>query len=218
MPRGVTVRSGRGRSAEATTPSAPVLRRAWSAASAAAGWRTPSDWAHPAVDAVCEVLADGGDVWACAQRLGAARAAAGVGLGEALADIDAVIEVVGGAHADEASARPSRQVRGDHGHDGERPEPLEIAARGGCGCGHGGVLSGRRATAGASLMEPLPYAAHRWPLFRARDVRLARRGPNEGRPEKRKGPGWKPGPKVRATLDDAVLSLPGLDSNQEPVG
>ncbi|GGM01665.1 hypothetical protein [Nakamurella endophytica] len=64
------------------------IRRVWSARADGAGWAFPADWHTPAVDAVCEAVSAGGDVWAPAERLGQDRAASGVSLAEALADID----------------------------------------------------------------------------------------------------------------------------------
>lgn len=69
------------------------LCRQWSDRSDGAGWAFPSDWHVSAIDAVCEAIADGAEVWAAAERLGQARAAAGVSLGEALADIDVLCAI-----------------------------------------------------------------------------------------------------------------------------
>ena len=51
-------------------------------------------------------------------------------------------------------------------------------------------------------------------------VSRGRRASTTSTPEtgKGKGPGWKPGPSFESRADDAGLSLPGLDSNQEPIG
>jgi len=71
-----------------------TLRTQWWQKVADASWSCPADWAQPAVDAVCEAIAADRDVWASAERLGATRAASGVGLGEALADVDALAALV----------------------------------------------------------------------------------------------------------------------------
>lgn len=69
------------------------LRREWSDRANGAGWAFPSDWHVGAIEAVCEAIADRTDVWAAAERLGQARAAAGVSLGEALADVDGLCAI-----------------------------------------------------------------------------------------------------------------------------
>ena len=102
MVKGIPAWGERGRNPHTLAGSTPAsselsprsLRAAWRDRSSVVGWTTPSDWAAPAVDAICEVIVGGGDVWPCAERLGAARAAAGVGLGEALADTDALAALV----------------------------------------------------------------------------------------------------------------------------
>lgn len=71
-----------------TTLTSADLRDRWYEQSSAAGWAFVSDWHHPAVDALCEACLLGENVWAPAERLGAARAHKGVSLGETLADLD----------------------------------------------------------------------------------------------------------------------------------
>ncbi|WP_425955334.1 hypothetical protein [Xylanimonas sp. McL0601] len=71
----------------AGVPSAADLREAWRAASLANVWLRPGDWYHPAVDALAEAVEAGVEPFAAAQRLGAARGASGVGMGEALDDL-----------------------------------------------------------------------------------------------------------------------------------
>lgn len=66
----------------------------WATRAAASGWSFPSDWRVPAIEAVCEAVCAGAEVWPAAERLGMARAAAGVSLGEALADIDGLCAMV----------------------------------------------------------------------------------------------------------------------------
>lgn len=63
-------------------------------------WSFPSDWNSPAAEAVCEAIAADGDAFPAAERLGRARAAAGVGLGETLADIDQLVAIVPPQYAD----------------------------------------------------------------------------------------------------------------------
>ncbi len=78
----------------------PVVERSsaelcheWKERSSAYGWAFPSDWHVPAVDAVCDAITSDADVWAAAERLGRTRAAAGVSLAEALADVDGLSAV-----------------------------------------------------------------------------------------------------------------------------
>ncbi|MCG8920786.1 GGDEF domain-containing protein, partial [Actinokineospora sp. PR83] len=56
---------------------AAALRSRWRAASLAAGWRYPSDWATAEVDAVCRAAAAGADLAAPLAALGRARAHGG---------------------------------------------------------------------------------------------------------------------------------------------
>lgn len=70
------------------------LRSRWRAASLAAGWRFPSDWGVPEVDDVCQSVLSGADVAAALACLGAARARAGAGLEETLADLAALHAVL----------------------------------------------------------------------------------------------------------------------------
>jgi hypothetical protein len=76
------------------------LRDHWRAKASAFGWAFASDWDDPAVDAVCDALAAGADVWTAAERLGRDRATAGVSLAEALVDIDALATIVPGRYTD----------------------------------------------------------------------------------------------------------------------
>ncbi len=76
------------------------LRLQWKAGAAAHGWAFPSDWHAPAVDAVCESIIAGADVWPAADRLGRDRAAAGVSLAEALADVDGLATICPARYAD----------------------------------------------------------------------------------------------------------------------
>ncbi len=76
------------------------LQRRWWEQSRDAGWIFSSDWYDPAVDALCEACVSGTDLWPPAQRLGSARASAGVSLGEALADVDELAAVAPNIAAD----------------------------------------------------------------------------------------------------------------------
>lgn len=90
-------------------PCPHALRERWRLATLAAGWRFPSDWGVPAVDAVCEAAAEGRDPLQALARLGRARAQSGAGLEETLHDLAALYTVV--------SAVPGASV--------EEPEPAE---------------------------------------------------------------------------------------------
>lgn len=83
-----------------THRTATELRGQWQAKASAFGWTFPSDWHDPAIDAVCDALAAGTDIWEAAERLGRGRAAAGISLGEALVDIDALATLVPGRYTD----------------------------------------------------------------------------------------------------------------------
>lgn len=70
------------------------LRGRWRTASFAAGWRFPSDWGVPEVDDVCQSVVTGADLPAALGGLGRARARAGAGLDETLADLAALHRVL----------------------------------------------------------------------------------------------------------------------------
>ena len=65
----------------------PHVRERWQSTSAASVWLRPADWYHPAVDAVIEADLSGADAVPAAERLGGARAAAGVGISETIDDL-----------------------------------------------------------------------------------------------------------------------------------
>ncbi|MBQ1082347.1 MULTISPECIES: hypothetical protein [unclassified Nocardiopsis] len=71
------------------------LRAPWGRRSRERGWNPAEDWWTPSVDAVCEAHTTGSDLTEPCSRLGEARARSGVGIGRALADLDAFGEVVG---------------------------------------------------------------------------------------------------------------------------
>ena len=77
-----------------------ALRVEWAARSLDTAWAFPSDWGTPAVEALCEAIVLHGDVFPPAERLGRARADAGIGLGETLADIDQLAALVPGRYAE----------------------------------------------------------------------------------------------------------------------
>lgn len=81
------------------TPSVE-LRLRWEGRSAATGWAFPSDWHAHAVDALCEALLAGSDIWGPAERLGRERAAIGASLGETLADVDVLADIEPSAPAE----------------------------------------------------------------------------------------------------------------------
>lgn len=94
-----------------------TLRARWRTASLASGWRFPSDWAVPEVDAVCAAVIMGGMTEQALAGLGRARAAAGAGLAETLGDLAALHAVladpgaVDGFVAPDIDATPARMLR-----------------------------------------------------------------------------------------------------------
>lgn len=71
-----------------------ALRARWRTASLANGWRFPSDWPVPEVDAVCSSLIQQVDVSTALADLARARAQSGAGLEETLVDLAALHAVV----------------------------------------------------------------------------------------------------------------------------
>lgn len=63
------------------------LRERWRSASVGSVWRRPSDWYHPAVDALARAVDAGADPTAASWELGRARGEHGVGIAEALDDV-----------------------------------------------------------------------------------------------------------------------------------
>jgi GGDEF domain-containing protein len=94
-----------------------ALRARWRTASLASGWRFPSDWALPEVDAVCAAVIRGGTTEAPLAGLARARAAAGAGLAEVLTDLAALHAVLSepesadGLISPDIDATPSRMLR-----------------------------------------------------------------------------------------------------------
>jgi hypothetical protein len=116
----VTVREADPRSrgdAEGTGHELKVLRSRWRTASIAAGWRFPSDWGVPEVDAVCLSAVQRGDLAGALSGLGRARAQAGAGLDETLTDLAALHAVLtngdvrDGLIATDPNAAPTQLVR-----------------------------------------------------------------------------------------------------------
>jgi len=84
----------------ATPVTSAELQDRWFERSCNAGWVFVSDWHDPAVDALCEACLRGANLWPTAERLGSARADAGISLGETLADIDGLTAVCPGLATD----------------------------------------------------------------------------------------------------------------------
>jgi GGDEF domain-containing protein len=94
-----------------------ALRARWRTASLASGWRFPSDWALPEVDAVCAAVVKGGEADTPLAGLARARAAAGAGLAETLTDLAALHAVLAepdakdGFVSPDVDATPARLLR-----------------------------------------------------------------------------------------------------------
>ncbi|RZQ62729.1 GGDEF domain-containing protein [Amycolatopsis suaedae] len=94
-----------------------TLRARWRTASLAAGWRFPSDWGLPEVDAVCAAVVREDRAEQALAGLGRARAAAGAGLTETLTDLaalHAVLDQPDGADgfvAADVDSIPARLIR-----------------------------------------------------------------------------------------------------------
>jgi hypothetical protein len=74
-----------------------MLRDAWRRCSLVSGWQADDDWRHRAVDAVIEAMLPGvpsDDLVRACRALGRARAAAGVGVTETIADLAALYAVL----------------------------------------------------------------------------------------------------------------------------
>jgi len=83
-----------------TSLSSAELQNRWFVQSGCGGWIFAGEWHEPAVEALCEACVRGDNVWPAAERLGSARAEAGVSLGETLADIDGLTTVLPSLPAD----------------------------------------------------------------------------------------------------------------------
>lgn len=71
------------------------LRDRWRATSVESVWLRPSDWYHPAVDTLVDVVLRHDDPCTAAEELGRARGYDGVGIGEALDDLACLYRTVG---------------------------------------------------------------------------------------------------------------------------
>ncbi|MTD54986.1 GGDEF domain-containing protein [Amycolatopsis pithecellobii] len=89
-----------------TDRSLRALRAKWRTASLAAGWRFPSDWALPEVDAVCAAAIRGGGTEIPLAGLARARAATGAGLAEVLNDLAAFCAVLDDPAAEDGFVSP----------------------------------------------------------------------------------------------------------------
>lgn len=90
------------------------LRARWRTASLSSGWRFPSDWGLPEVDAVCAAVLKGASAEVSLAGLARARAASGAGLAETLADLAALHAVLsneGSFVVPDVDATPSRLLR-----------------------------------------------------------------------------------------------------------
>jgi hypothetical protein len=83
-----------------TSLSSAEVQDLWFVQSSGDGWIFAADWHEPAIEALCEACVRGDNLWPAAERLGSARADAGVSLGETLADIDGLTTVLPGLPAD----------------------------------------------------------------------------------------------------------------------
>lgn len=97
-----------------------TLRARWRTASLASGWRFPSDWGIPEVDAVCAAIVKHGGADGALPALaglGRARATSGAGLEETLTDLAALHAVLAdpaatdGFVAPDVDATPARLLR-----------------------------------------------------------------------------------------------------------
>ena len=101
------------------------LRARWQAGSLASVWLRPGDWYHAAVDALVEAVVDGDDTGPAAERLGQARAAAGVGMGETIDDLLCLVAALG--ETPTAHGRTEARGRQDGG-DGTVEHRVEAVA------------------------------------------------------------------------------------------
>lgn len=94
-----------------------ALRARWRTASLASGWKFPSDWAVPEVDAVCATVMKEGVTETAMSGLAKARAESGAGLDETLTDLAALHAVLtetmsqDGFVVSDVDAMPARFVR-----------------------------------------------------------------------------------------------------------
>ena len=98
-----------------TSLTSAELQDRWFVQSSGGGWIFAGDWHEPAVEALCEACVCGDNLWPAAERLGSARAEAGVSLGETLADVDGLTTVLPGLPASAASRGLAGLGRSDDG-------------------------------------------------------------------------------------------------------
>jgi hypothetical protein len=98
----VTTNSGSNHAALPTTPQGlpddvlpAALRERWRDESVGSVWLRPSDWYHPAVDALATALLTAGDTCAAAAELGRARGYDGVGVAETIDDLACLYRTLG---------------------------------------------------------------------------------------------------------------------------
>lgn len=82
-----------------------ALRERWRDASVRSVWLRPSDWYHPAVDALATAVLEAGDAEAAAEELGRARGHDGVGIGETVDDLACLYGALGAAQPPTAVLR-----------------------------------------------------------------------------------------------------------------
>ena len=89
------VPEGSGDGLHAVLPGA--LRERWRDESVGSVWLRPSDWYHPAVDAIAAALLSPADTAGAAEELGRARGYDGVGIGETIDDLACLYRALGAA-------------------------------------------------------------------------------------------------------------------------
>ncbi|WP_231505154.1 hypothetical protein [Cellulomonas sp. URHE0023] len=82
-----------------------ALRERWRDESVGSVWLRPSDWYHPAVDAIAAAILSPIDTAVAAEELGRARGYDGVGIGETIDDLGALYRALG------ASEPPAHVIR-----------------------------------------------------------------------------------------------------------
>lgn len=85
----------------------------WSEVAASTGWVWPGDWWHPSVEAAAAAVLNGVDAGPALARLGDARARAGVGVAEALDDLEALFAAACGAEPPYGALRAYVEAYGD---------------------------------------------------------------------------------------------------------
>lgn len=105
-----------------TTPES--VRDAWRLRSTQSVWLRPHDWYAPEVEAVAEFVAAGDDPIPALEALGRARAEAGVGLAETLADIRCLMETAPFALDEWCTASAAAQGWADGAAIAASPAPI----------------------------------------------------------------------------------------------